>query len=113
MEFLTSSDVRQNAGVNQINKYIFANTQNSKSYASGWHCINEILIKISKKGAFNATKNRHRMASLLAKINLNSKEKELIFNHFGHSSEVNKNVYQAAAGTQQIDTTGHLLMKVR
>ena len=113
MEFLVSDEVRKNAGVSDNNNYIFANTMNSTKYAMGWHCINEMLVKIDKKGALNATKNRHRVASLLARFNLSDRERELVFNHFGHSKEVNQAVYQAAAGSEQVNSTAKMLLKVR
>ena len=58
------------------------------------------------KGALNATRNRHRVASLLRKV------KPLIFKHFGHSKFINENVYQAAAGSVQLQTTGKRLMEI-
>lgn len=113
IKFLVSDEVRKNAGVADKNKYIFANTQKSEQYANGWYCINQMLIKIDKRGAFNATKNRHRVASLLAKLNLSSREQQLIFDHFGHSKDINQGVYQAAAGSEQVNSTAKMLLKVR
>ena len=75
MNFLTSEEVRRDAGVLETNKYIFASTQKSNSHASGWHCINTILERLSLKGAINATKNRHRVATLLGKLHLEEKER--------------------------------------
>ncbi|XP_047145641.1 uncharacterized protein LOC124818656 [Hydra vulgaris] len=83
------------------------------SHASGWHCINEILIRLDKKGAINATQNRHRIATILAKLELSEKEKTLIYNHFGHSERINQNVYQAAPGSLQIKTTGKRLRAIQ
>ena len=112
MKFLTNKEVRRHAGVSEQNVYIFASTQQSNSHASGWHCINDILTRLSLKGAINATKNRHRVASLLAKLELSEKEKSLIFQHFGHSKEMNEHVYQAPAGSMQLKTTALLLKQV-
>ena len=112
MKFLTKQEVRKYAGVNPNNRYIFASTQNSESHASGWHCINDILKKLSLSGALNATKNRHRVASLLAKFKLSEKEKDLIYKHFGHSEKINQNVYQAPAGSHQLRHTGERLLEI-
>ena len=112
MRYLTNEEIRRDAGVKEGNQYIFASTQNSNSHASGWHCINSILERLSLKGALNATKNRHRVASLLAKLQLSEKEKDLIFKHFGHSGKINQNIYQAAAGTMQMQTTGQRLLEI-
>ena len=69
MKYLANQDVRRQAGVMDSNDFVFASTQKSSSHASGWHCINDILKRISLEGAINATRNRHRVASLLAKLN--------------------------------------------
>ena len=83
--------------------------KNSMGYASGWHCINHILQKLNCKGAINATRNRHRIASILGKLQLSEKEKNLVFKHFGHSKHINENRYQAANDSSQINTTGKRL----
>ena len=106
MKFLTKEEVRKDANVHPNSQYIFASTQSSVSHASGWHCINDILKKLSLSGALNATKNRHRVASLLAKLKLSEQEKDLIYKHFGHSEKINQNVYQAPPGSQQVRNTG-------
>ena len=90
MRFLTDKEVRKNVGIPDSDPYIFASTQNSLSHASGWHCINDILLRLHKKGAINATKNRHRVATTLAKLELSEREKTLIYNHFGHSERITK-----------------------
>ena len=112
MQYLTNNEVRKSAGVHEKNPYVFASTHNSKSHASGWHSINDILERLSLKGAINATRNRHRVASLLAKLQLSEHEKNLIYKHFGHSKFINENVYQAAPGSLQLQTTGKRLMEI-
>lgn len=112
MRYLVNTDARENVNIHSTNKYIFASVNQSCNHASGWHCVNEMLVKISRKGSLNATKNRHRVASLLSKMLLSEKEKELIFKHFGHSKNVNEDIYQAAAGTLQLQSTGQKLLQV-
>ena len=113
LKYLTDPEIRGLAGVLPSNDYIFASTQGSDSHASGWHCINDILKRISLQGIVNATGNRHRVASLLARLQLTEKEKDLIFRHFGHSKTMNENVYQVAAGTQQLNNTGKRLKEIQ
>ena len=112
MKYLTSGEIRSNAGVSPDNQYVFANVKKSDKYANGWHCLNEMSKKVFKEGSFNATQNRHRMASILAKLSLSEQEKDLIYQHFGHSERMNQNVYQEAADTQQLRTTGKMLLQV-
>ena len=112
MKFLRDSQIRKEAGVNEANPCIFTTTQHSRSHASSWHCINDMLIRHSRKGTINATKNRHRVASLLSKLQLSEKEKDLIFKHFGHSHHINKGIYQAPPGAVQIQMIGQKLLEI-
>ena len=65
MKFLVDPDNRSLCGVLPTNNYVFA-SKSSNYHTSGWHAINDILESLSLKGAINATRNRHRVASLLA-----------------------------------------------
>ena len=112
VKYLADPEIRRNASVLPSNKYLFPSTQNGKGHAVGWHSINDILQKLSMKGAINATRNRHRVASLLAKLSLTEKEKDLVYKHFGHSEAVNEGVYQAAGGSQQLNITGNYLGQI-
>jgi len=85
MQYLVNPEVRENANVSFTNKYIFLSVEKSQNHTSGWHSINDMLIRISREGCVNATRNHHRVASLLSKLQLTEKEKQLIFKHFGHS----------------------------
>ena len=113
MQYLTNNEVRKSAGVQKKkNPYIFASTHNSKSHASGWHSINDILERLSLEGAINGTRNRHRAASILATLQLSDHEKHLIYKHFGHSKFINENVHQVAPGSLQLQITGKHLMEI-
>ena len=112
MKYLTDKHIRGEAGVNERNEYVFASTQQSESHASGWHCIDDILTRLSLKGTINATRNRHRVASLLSKLELSEQERKLVYQHFGHSQNINENVYQAPAGSLQLQTTAQRLLQI-
>ena len=87
-------------------------THNSESHTSGSHSINDIFERLSLKSAINTTRNRDWVASLLAKLQLSEHKKNLIYEHFGHSKFINENVYQAAPGSLQLQTTGKRLMEI-
>ena len=112
MKYLTNKSIRSEAGVRPDNPYIFASTRNSKLHINGWHCINDILKILNKTGTINATRNRHHVASLLAKLSLSEKDQELIFKHFGHSKSINEHVYQAPPGSMQLTCTGKHLKAI-
>ena len=65
--------------------------------------INNNLKMMDKAGTINATRNRHRVASFLAKLSLSEKDKQLIFQHFGQSKSINEHVYQAGFYAACID----------
>ena len=108
MKFLTNNEVRKNASVHNENLYIFASTKNCK-IASG-HSINDILKVLLLTVVVNATKNKRHIASLIARLKLSDKEKEMIYNHFRYSQHINQNVSQAPPGSVQLKTTGQRLM---
>ena len=112
IKFLTESQIRKEAAVNGVNLFIFASTQHSMSHANGWHCINDMLVLLSRKSVINATKNRHCVTSLSSKLQLTEKEKDLIFTHFGYSHHINEGIYQAPPGAVQIQMTGHKLLEI-
>ena len=112
MRYLTRQETRKYAGVHENNIYIFASTHKSLSHADGWHCINDMLKRICLKGAINATKNRHRIASILTKLQLPENEMQLIYKHFGHSERINQTVYQAPAGSLQLKSTARHLLQI-
>ena len=67
---------------------------------------------MSLSGVLNVTKNRYRVASLLAKLKLSQPEKDLIYKHFGYSEKINQNVYQVPPGSQQLRHTGKILLEI-
>ena len=113
MHFLCDETIRNRAGVSPKNKYIFSSTRGSDSHITGWHCMNDILVSLEMKGRINPTGNRHRVASLMAKFDLSEAEKDLVYQHFGHSKDMNINVYQACPGSLQLKTTGNLLKQIK
>ena len=113
MHFLCDESNRRQAGVSEKNKYIFSSTRNSDTHVSGWHCVNDILVNLEMKGKINPTGNRHRVSSLLAKFDLSDAEKNLVFQHMGHSKHINEDVYQACPGSMQLAVTGQLLKQIK
>lgn len=75
-------------------------------HASGWISKNEVLCKLDLKGIINVTQNLHRVATLLAKLNISEKEQQFIY------KAVNQNVYQATPCSIQLQTTNRLLHNI-
>ena len=60
----------------------------------------------------NGTMNRHRVPSLIGALALPETEQRLAFEHFGHSEEINRHVYQVPQAEQQLKSTGRYLQLI-
>ena len=56
--------------------------------------------------------NRHRVSTLIGALGLPEHEKQLAYEHFGHSGSINQNIYQAPPAEQQLATTGKYLRMI-
>ncbi|XP_066911407.1 uncharacterized protein [Clytia hemisphaerica] len=70
IKYLADPEVRKAACVLETNLYLFPSTQSGKGHADGWQSIDNILQRLSLTGAINATRNRHRVASILARLEM-------------------------------------------
>lgn len=112
MEFLCSSEIRRESGVGVGNKYVFPSTQKSNNHVSGWHALDNCCKKCDLNGKITGTINRHRLASLIGALGLPESDQLLAFDHFGHSGDVNKNIYQVPQAERQLATTGKYLQMI-
>ena len=53
--------------------------------------------------------NRHRVSSLIGALGLPGPEQQLAFDHFGHSGDVNGNIYQVPQAERQLKATAKYL----
>ena len=102
---------RKAAEVSPVNKYLLPSTQGSDAHVSGWHVINGICQKIDLKSTetITATKQRHRVSTIFASLELPDKERQSFFDHMGHSADVNINIYQAPPAITEITKVGRYL----
>ena len=70
MHYLTSKERRRDAGVHENNTYVFASTQNCQSLACSWHFTNDMLKRLCLKATVNTTKDRQRIVSIPANLQL-------------------------------------------
>lgn len=114
MKLLTDKETRTAAGVHEANDYVFASTQNSSFHVSGWHALNGIssAAGIHNTAHINATKNRHRVSTLYAAMDLPQSKRELFFKHMGHSGEINADIYQAPLAIQEVTQVGRVLQQI-
>ena len=109
MSFLCSKDVRNQSDVAKSNTYVFPSRFSSDNHVSGWHSLMYCCKKAGLEKKVNGTMNRHRVSSLIGAMGLSEADQQLVFDHFGHSGDVNKNIYQVPQAERQLSTTGKYL----
>ncbi|XP_071830672.1 uncharacterized protein [Apostichopus japonicus] len=114
METLTSKETRSTACIRQCNPYVFACTQGSNNHVSGWHALNGVCddAGIDSTSNLTATKNRHRISTIYASLEIPEKERALFFKHMGHSADINENIYQAPAAIMEVVRVGKQLQQI-
>ena len=61
---------------------------------------------------FTATKNRHRVSTLYAMLDLPARERDLFYSHMGHSKDINETVYQTPAALMEVLKVGKHLTNI-
>ena len=78
MQYLTNQEKRRDTGVEGGNMYVFASTQKVLAIPMAGNCMDDMLKRINLKGVINSTTNRHRVTSILSKLELPEFERQLI-----------------------------------
>lgn len=112
LNFLCSVEVRKESDVADTNIYVFPSTKSSENHISGWHALMNSCTKANIDGKVNGTMNRHRVSTMIGMLGLPEDEQQLAFDHFGHSGDVNRNIYQAPQAERQLATTGKYLQLI-
>ena len=108
LKHLADSWCRKEAGIAEDNTYVFASTNNSDRHLSGWHALNGFCVKLNLSSAskITATKNRHRMSTMYAMMDMTDSEKQSFYNHMGHSQHTNEQRYQCPPSVKELTTVG-------
>lgn len=112
ISFLCSDEARNALDVPDSNKYVFPSIKGSENHISGWHSLMNCCKRANLEGKVNGTMNRHRVSTIIGSFGLPETEQQLVFDHFGHSGDVNKNIYQIPQAERQLATTGKYLIKI-
>ena len=104
--------IREYAGVNVDNKFVFATTRQSQDPVSGWHEVAKVV-----KSAFpnctgekiTATIVRHYLSSLFAELSKGEEVRNIFYTHLGHSPDVNKDIYQVPPAVNLLLNVGDFL----
>ena len=86
--------VREGAGISSTNEYLFPSLH-SEDPVTGASELRQTCNSLSVKINVKATLIRHYVATMLPKqYNLDKNEKDVYLQHFGHSEDIHKQVYQ-------------------
>jgi hypothetical protein len=113
MQIIIDSDRRREVGVSSKNQFAFANTGLSSNHILGWPCINNLCKNagVKQPNLLTATKQRHRLSTEFASLDLTEGERKLFFDHLGHEAQVNEHTYQHPLAYRELTTVGKQLVK--
>ena len=111
---VASKELRELAGVSPENQFLFARVKGSEGHVSGWHVVHNICLQLPLKSPedLSATKNRQKISTLFAALDVPEEDRRLFYSHMGHSEKVNHDVYQAPLAMQQVTKVGKHLMTI-
>ena len=112
MELLADPEVREQSDVLSTNIFMFPTTHKSTIHVNGWHSVNRVCraAQVDDPSKLTATKQRHRVSTLYAGLDVKASERSAFYEHLGHSAEINANVYQAPLAESEVRLVGaHLL----
>jgi len=115
MKVITDPVTRKDVGVlpPSENNYIFANTEKSVYHVTGWDCIHKLCEEagIENPELLTASKQRHRISTKYAQLEMSERDRGLFFSHMGHTGEVNKGTYQYPLPILEVVQVGNNLQK--
>ena len=114
IEILCSEEVREAHNIPKQNTYAFPTLQGNDHHVQGWYCVERICSQadLKRKDLMTATKNRHRISSLFALMDIDPVDQKFLFKHLGHSAIINENVYQSPAVLKELSIVGQRLIEL-
>lgn len=114
MRKLTDKVCRRQCGISEENSYVLAATSKSLNHVSGWHAVAAVCEAsgVGNKQNITATKNRHRISTLYACMDVPEAERTHFCKHMGHSADINHNIYQAPLAVQEVTKIGRSLLEI-
>ena len=104
---------RDRCGIEETNHYLFPSL-NSADHVSGWHAVKRVCqkLQLENEKSITATRNRHRVSTAFALMDVPPAERDYIYKRMGHWEDVNVNVYQAPLAIKAITVVGRRLQKL-
>ncbi|XP_065932684.1 uncharacterized protein [Magallana gigas] len=98
---------RQKFGIAETNNFLFA-TKSSSSHCSGWHAVFTVCEAVGISSV-TATKNRHRVSTVYATLDMSENDRKIFYDHLGHNEAINKDNYQCPPGVTEVLHMGKFL----
>ena len=111
-QLLADGELRIHAGVKKDNKFLFACTISSEDHATGPQAVQQVRLAAGISTNLTATKMRHRASTVHASLERTAHEKDLFFNHMGHSKDINENIYQCHLAKATKNVVGDFLRQL-
>lgn len=111
LKIICDTAVRKEIGVHVDNKFVFASTGQSMNHVKGWPCINNLCdsARVENPQLLTATKQRHRLSTRFASLDLTNRERQLFYDHLGHEAVVNETTYQHPQAVSELTVIGRHL----
>ena len=90
---------REKQDIRANNIFVFA-TKHSKSHCSGWHAVRDVCVK--GRVTINATRNRHRLSTIYASLDMTPEHQKVFLDHIGHEAAINRDNYQCPIGLKEV-----------
>ena len=83
LQKLSDQETRNQAGVSEMNKYLFASIHQSED--RGWHAMHRVCntLPLNDPKNMKSTSNRHRISTLFAAFDLTKADREAFLSPYG------------------------------
>ena len=111
---LTDHHVRKEVGILEGNPYVFPNTEHSQFHVLGWNTTRKMCenANVENPELLTASKQRHRISTIYAALDVPEGEREHFYKHMGHSKSVNLGTYQYPLPLLEMTKVGRHLQNI-
>jgi len=112
MKLLSDKEQREAADVSSSNTFV--STKHSAMHINGWHVVSRVCAGagVEHPHRLTATWMRHRISTLYAGLDVSENDHQLFYEHMGHSSNINANIYQTRPAKAEILRVGAQWLKM-
>ena len=100
LDMLTDPLTRSKAGIHPENNFVFPSSGSSLFQACGYSDLQSIAKKAGVK--ITATGMRHLLSTHFSVMDFTAQERDVLYEHFSHAENINKEVYQAPRSIQEL-----------